>query len=211
MRVLDLFCKAGGSAMGLHRVWPNAHIVGVDIEHQPNYPFEFIKGDWRCISPAGFDFLWASPVCKRYTQMLNHGLTPREKHPDDIARVRKWFQAFDRPWVIENVAGAPLLAPGMLCGEMFQLRVIRHRFFETNFPVQWPKHIKHNPRGAMRSQRDTNAYYYRVYGHETGKAEWGKAMGIDWMRSPELAQAIPPAYSEYIARQWSGRVTAIGS
>ena len=189
--------------MGLHRAWPEAEIVGVDIERQPRYPFTFIEGDWRCISPAGFDFLWASPVCKRYTQMLNHGLTPRENHPDYIASVREWFKAFDRPSVIENVAGAPLKGAGMLCGEMFQLRVIRHRFFETNFVVKYPAHVPHDPRGAKRSQRDKDTYYYRVYGHETGKAEWGKAMGIDWMRSPELAQAIPPAYSEYIARQFS--------
>ena len=165
--------------MELHRAWPEAEIVGVDIERQPRYPFTFIEDDWRCISPAGFDFLWASPVCKRYTQMLNHGLTPRENHPDYIASVREWFKAFDRPSVIENVAGAPLKGAGMLCGEMFQLRVIRHRFFETNFVVKYPAHVPHDPRGAKRSQRDKDTYYYRVHGHETGKAEWGKAMGID--------------------------------
>lgn len=205
MKVLDLFCGAGGAAMGLHRTWPDAEIIGVDNAPQPRYPFRFIQADWRdfvMASTIKFDFLWASPVCKRYTQMLNHGLTPRENHPDFIPQLRAFLVSTLKPYVIENVGGAPLLNPGMLCGEMFKLRVIRHRFFETRFPVEWPKHVRHNPRGAMRSQRDKDAYYYRVYGHETGKREWGKAMGIDWMRSPELAQAIPPAYSEYIAKQW---------
>jgi hypothetical protein len=27
-------------------------------------------------------------------------------------------------------------------------------------------------------------------------------MGIDWMTGNELAESIPPAYSEYIAKQW---------
>lgn len=89
----------------------------------------------------------------------------------------------------------------MLCGEMFGLRVMRHRFFECSFPVHPPTHPKHNPAGGIRKQGD-GGYYYRVYGHETGKAEWGKAMGIDWMKSPELAQSIPPAYSRFIAEQF---------
>lgn len=187
--------------MGLHRAWPEAAIVGVDNVHQGNYPFEFRLGNWDSISPANFDFIWASPVCKRYTQMLNHGLTDRRKHEDFIPKVRKWLQFSDRPWVIENVVGAPLRNAGVLCGEMFNLRVTRHRLFESSFPVTFPVHIPH--RGIGHRKQGDGGYYYRVYGHETGKSEWGEAMGIDWMRSPELAQAIPPAYSEYIARQWS--------
>jgi DNA (cytosine-5)-methyltransferase 1 len=94
----------------------------------------------------------------------------------------------------------------MLCGEMFLLRVMRHRFFETSFPAQYPAHPKH--RGNGHRKQGDGGWYFRVYGHETGKARWGEAMGIDWMRSPELAQAIPPAYSEYIARQYSASVTS---
>jgi DNA (cytosine-5)-methyltransferase 1 len=132
--------------------------------------------------------------------MLNHGLTPRTKHPDLIGVTRARLAASGIPFVIENVAGAPLLDPVMLCGEMFGLRVMRHRFFESNLNLNTPPHPKHHPNGAIRKQGD-GGYYFRVYGHETGKAEWGKAMGIDWMRSPELAQAIPPAYSRHIAEQ----------
>src|SRR6267142_2323682 len=98
MRVLDLFCGAGGAAMGLHRAFPKAEIVGVDIVKQPRYPFIFVHGDWFCLDPRKFDFLWASPVCKRYTQMLNHGLTDRTKHPDFIAAVRRWFIESGKPY-----------------------------------------------------------------------------------------------------------------
>lgn len=205
MKILDLFCKAGGAAMGLHQAFPSAEIVGVDIEHQPRYPFKFVKADvfdltWNF---AQFDFIWASPPCQRYTQMLNHGLADRTRHSDLVMPTRELLQKSGKPYVIENVPGSPLIDPIMLCGEMFSLRVIRHRLFECSFQVTQPAHPAHNPKGAIRKQGD-DGYYFRVYGHETGKAEWGAAMGIDWMRSPELAQAIPPAYSEYIARQCAG-------
>ena len=208
MRILDLFCGAGGAAMGLHRVWPEAEIFGVDIKWQPRYPFRFIQAD---LAPMTFnlnlnfeifDFIWASPPCQRYTQMLNHGLTDRLNHPDYIAEVRHRLQRSGRPWVIENVPHAPLLNPVMLCGEMFGLHVTRHRLLEASFPLVQPEHPKH--RGTHTRKQGDGGYYYRVYGHETGKASWGKAMGIDWMRSPELAQAVPPAYSEWIARQVNG-------
>lgn len=204
-RVLDMFCGAGGAAMGLHRAWPKANIIGIDSEPQPNYPFEFMQMDWLDGAEEyrkWADFFWASPVCKRYTQMLNHGRTCRENHPDYIPRVRNWLvdNAKGSPWVIENVAGAPLRNAGMLCGESFGLHVTRHRFFEASFPIVWPSHPRHKGHGH-RKQGD-GGYYYRVYGHETGKRQWGWAMGIDWMRSPELAQAVPPAFSEYIGRQW---------
>lgn len=203
-RVLDLFCKAGGSAMGLHRAWPDAEIVGVDIKPQPRYPFTFWQADVMTYDylHADFDFTWASPPCQHYTQMLNHGRTPRNNHPDLVGALRLMLNERTIPYVIENVAGAPLREAGMLCGEMFALRVMRHRFFETSFAANYPAHKSHDKRGAIRKQGD-GGYYYRVYGHETGKASWGKAMGIDWMKSPELTQAVPPAYSQYIAEQFS--------
>jgi DNA (cytosine-5)-methyltransferase 1 len=87
---------------------------------------------------------------------------------------------------------------------MFKLRVMRHRLFEASWPLEAPTHPPHDPRGGIRKQGD-GGWYYRVYGHETGKAEWGKAMGIDWMKSWELAQAIPPAYSQFIGEQFLRR------
>jgi hypothetical protein len=197
--VIDLFCGAGGAARGIELACQDVGvavtIIGVDNRPQPRYPYNFIQGEWDSVELDGADFVWASPPCQHYTQMLNHGRTDRAKHPDLISAVRTLT-----PHVIENVAHAPLESPGMLCGEMFGIRVTRHRFFECSFPISWPHHPRHRGKGH-RKQGD-GGFYYRVYGHETGKSEWGAAMGIDWMRSPELAQSVPPAYSRYIFSQW---------
>lgn len=203
MKLLDLFCGAGGAAVGYYRAG-FTEIVGVDIKPQPRYPFTFIQADASYPSDAFnydlFDLVHASPPCQRYTQMLNHGLAPRGSHADLIDPVRRLLRRAGSLFVIENVIGAPLINPVTLCGEMFGLRVIRHRLFESNVPLKQPAHLKHNSAGAIRKQGDSG-YYYRVYGHETGKASWGDAMGINWMRSAELAQAIPPAYTEWIGRR----------
>lgn len=188
--------------MGLHRAFPEAEIVGVDIKLQPRYPFRFYQADVfaaELISDE-FHFVWASPPCQHYTQMLNHGLTPRTNHPDLIAPTRKMLIRAGRPWVIENVAGSPLISPILLCGTMFGLQTLRHRLFECSFPILQPPHPKHAGKG-IRNQRDGGTYY-RCYGHETGKRQWPKAMGIYWMKTPELAQAVPPAYSRYIGEQF---------
>lgn len=201
-KALDLFCAAGGATRGLQNA--GFEVVGVDINPQPRYIGDsFIQTDALLFSKKGlrkYDFIWASPPCQHYTQMLNHGLTSRDNHPDLIDPVRDMLKAAAIPYVIENVANAPLISPFILCGEMFGLRVIRHRFFEASMPMLVPPHVPHRKEGAMRKQGD-GGYYFRVYGHETGKAQWGAAMGIDWMKSPDLAQAIPPAYSEFIGRQ----------
>jgi DNA (cytosine-5)-methyltransferase 1 len=199
MKILDLFCGAGGAAMGLHQAFPEAEIVGVDIKPQPRYPFKFVQDNALEYPLDGFNFIWSSPPCQYYTQMLNHGLTPRANHPDLIEVTRNLLVSSGLPYVIENVAGAPLKNAIRLCGLMFKLQTLRHRFFESTFTIAEPLHPKHNGKG-IRNQRDGGTYY-RCYGHETGKRQWGKAMGIDWMKTPELAQAIPPVYSRYIGEQ----------
>ena len=199
IRAVDLFCGAGGATKGLQNA--GFHVTGVDIKPQPRYCGDvFFQADALEFPLEGFDFVWASPPCQHATMMLNHGLTDMSKHPALIRPTRSRLIRSGVAYVIENVVGAELLSPFLLCGAMFNLRVMRHRLFEASFPVLTPPHPKHDPRGAIRKTGD-GGYYYRVYGHETGKAQWGEAMGIDWMRSPELAQSIPPAYSEWIARQ----------
>lgn len=211
MRVLDLFCGAGGASMGLHRAFPDAEIVGVDIAKQPHYPFEFVQRDWLealRVLPGMWErtdpqplFIWTSPPCQRYSTMTKKW-GRSENHPDLIAPVREELEAQDVPWVIENVPGAPLNSPILLCGSMFGLKVRRHRNFECSFPALGPS-CNHAAQPVV----------VGVYGHAGGSSKrdgltfhgtsaWREAMGIDWMTGNELAESIPPAYSEYIAKQW---------
>lgn len=134
-RVLDLFCGAGGAAMGLHRAWPGAEIVGVDIKPQKRYPFTFALADALEHSVEGFDFIWASPPCQRYSRLQQFGF---RNHPDLLPATRARLQRQSAPWVIENVYGAPLRFPAMLCGLEFNLAIYRHRYFEGSFQLLAP-------------------------------------------------------------------------
>lgn len=198
MRVLDLFCGAGGAAMGLHRAWPEAEIVGVDINPQPRYPFEFIQADWEegLKSCGEVDYIWASPMCQHHTWAARRW---KKDWPTQILPLRFALRATGKPFTIENVVGAPLMDPERLCGLMFGLKVIRHRLFESNFRVVTPPH----PRCSGAIARG-EAYTVAGHGAESKSykyQDWADAMGIDWMTKQELTQAIPPAYSKYIAEQ----------
>jgi DNA (cytosine-5)-methyltransferase 1 len=135
MRALDLFCKAGGVALGLHRA--GFEVVGVDIEPQPNYPFRFIQANALEFDLGDFDFYWASPPCQGFTAYKRR---PGHVRPraNLIPPMRERLLATGKPFCIENVPGAPLQNPFTLCGSMFGLDVRRHRNFETNFPVTTP-------------------------------------------------------------------------
>jgi DNA (cytosine-5)-methyltransferase 1 len=212
-RLLDLFCGAGGAAMGYHRA--GFEVVGVDIEPQSHYPFEFTQADALAFPLDGFDAIHASPVCKRWSQVTRTSVDP-ESHPDTLTPIRERFltEAIV-PWVIENVPCAPLIDPIMLCGSMFDLDVQRHRLFETNWGLvdhHWPcRHGIWAPRYAPnRSDRKRNPNALaRVTsvagggggGHGQRMDDWKRAMGIDWMPRDRLAQAIPPAYTEFIGGQ----------
>lgn len=202
MKLLDLFCKAGGAAMGYYRAG-FTEIVGIDIEPQPRYPFTFIQAD--ALRPpvdlSYFDVVHASPPCQRYT-MAQNAAKNAAAHPDLIPPTREMLIASGRPYVIENVVGAPLLNPATLCGLAFGLKVKRHRLFETPFLLLAPPCPSHD--------QD----YFVIFGHEcrnrrSGDAAGRKnkiatgraAMGIDWMTRGELSEAIPPAYTEWIGKQ----------
>lgn len=197
-RLLDLFCKAGGAAMGYHRA--GFEVVGVDIEPQPHYPFEFVQADALLWAPRveGFDAIHASPPCQRYT--TGGRVRDREARPDLVGAVRAMLERIGKPYVIENVPGAPLRPDAMLCGSHFGLDVRRHRIFESS--VAMPPAMICNHSGKI----------VGVYGHPHGRAgawpgmlpstveTWQRAMGIDWMTAAEMSQAIPPAYTEFIGK-----------
>jgi DNA (cytosine-5)-methyltransferase 1 len=211
-RVLDLFCGAGGAAMGLHRAWPDAKILGIDIAPQKNYPFDFEQADALDVSLEGFDFIWASSPCQLYSAATGQFRARGFKYPDVVPAIRARLESCGVPYVIENVVGAPL-KPGSirLCGLSFGLRVLRHRYFETSFAVLAPPHITHR-RGCVIDGEIFSVFGKRGSGgtagaqhgrrHKKGSAaQWRAAMGIDWMLVNELSEAIPPAYSEFIAKQ----------
>jgi DNA (cytosine-5)-methyltransferase 1 len=205
-RLLDLFCCAGGAGTGYARA--GFDVYGVDLNPQPNYPFSFRQCDaliYLKTMAYRFDAIHASPPCQDYTSLKNqHG----NDWPRLIEPVRELLDQIGRPYVIENVMGArkEMVDPITLCGEMFGLGVIRHRLFETNWGLEAPAHRKH--RGKVRGWRHGEYFdgpYVAVYGEGGGKgtvAEWQEAMGIDWTSDRrELAEAIPPAYTEYIGHQ----------
>lgn len=193
MKALDLYCGAGGASMGLYRA--GYDVTGVDLNPQPNYPFEFIQMSALDVDLSGYDLIWASPPCQAFTWSAKQW---HKEYPDLVDATRQRLILAGVPYIIENVIGAPLVDPQTLCGTMFGLKLIRHRLFETNFDWQAPPHHRHT--GTVR-----HGDYFTVAGHGgNGRRAhhlWVEAMGIDWMTNPELAQAIPPAYSEYIANQ----------
>ena len=204
-RLLDLFCGAGGAAMGYYRA--GFEVVGVDINPQPYYPFEFIQADALTFPLAGFDAIHASCVCKADSPI---NAVNKAVHPRQIPVMRERLIASGVPWVIENVPQAALLYGIRLCGQMFGLPVIRHRDFESSHLLWAPAHPKHT--GRILGIFGNNVWDYskpantprRDGGHRTGSAtaaEGRVAMGTPWIRGHALSQAIPPAYTEWIGQQ----------
>lgn len=200
-RLLDLFCGAGGAARGYQLA--GFHVTGVDSKPQPRYAGDdFVRADALAYVAAHgreFDVIHASPPCQQYTALRR--LTKRE-YPDLIAPTRRALEATGRPWVIENVPGAPLVAPAMLCGTMFGLRVYRHRLFESPVVFFTPGHGRHRVPTIQRGYaRDWPGFVTVAGGLDVPVALAARAMGIDWMTRAELSQAIPPAYCEWLGRQ----------
>jgi DNA (cytosine-5)-methyltransferase 1 len=198
-RLLDLFCGAGGAAMGYHRA--GFDVVGVDISPQPRYPFEFHQGDAMTWPLDGYDAIHASPPCQDHSVTQNF-TTRRHGSGWMLAATRERLQAQTAPWVIENVPGAPMRTDFKLCGCMFGLRRLkRERWFETSwhgFDLRQPCH--HTEPVITVAGHDVPSHQ-RKFGRSITLDERKTAMGIDWMGRDELGQAIPPAYTEYLGRQ----------
>jgi len=237
---LDLFCGGGGVSVGLERA--GFDVVGVDVFPQAEYPkrFDFIQSDalafLRFVDVSRFDLIWASPPCQSYSHATRDGAD----RPRLIGDVRIELERLRKPYVIENVAGAfgdlrgfetqcalfedldlPRRArPLMLCGAMFDLGVVRHRYFETNFPIRQPKHAAHDgsivtgeyvtvagkggvPAWTLRKREELGLPLH--FEGDSSLPRWREAMGIDWLSMTPLVQAIPPAYSEFIGREFLAR------
>ena len=192
--------------MGLSNGGKN-RVVGVDITDGHNYPFEFIRSDVFALDERfleEFDLIWASPPCQQFAicsrRWLNAGYTMA---CNLIPQTRGLLTGAGRPFIIENVPNAPLRKDLTLCGEMFGLRVVRHRIFEFGWGIRCaqPGHKKHRPR-----LNKNHSYYCQTTGHG-GESysykikDWQDAMGIDWVRDREhLVEMMPPKYVEYITK-----------
>ena len=217
-RLLDLFCCAGGAAMGYHQA--GFDVVGVDLRPQPRYPFEFIHADCLTLDPAfiaNFDAVHASPPCQKHSAAAS---LQGKDHPDLIPATREMLSRSGLPYVIENVPGAPLISPTTICGLALGLNVKRHRLFESNrllFGTDCPKGHPGDwlivfGYSALRRSRGSGTGPKKDRGKSKGKSvpheETCAAMGIDWMSRTELSQAIPPAYTRFIGAQLLAQMAA---
>lgn len=190
-RALDLFCCEGGVSTGL--VQAGFDVVGVDIRPQRRYPYDFVQADALgpdCPPLDEFDLVWASPPCQAFSRV-----TPdRSVHPDLIEPIRAKLRASGKPYIIENVPGAPLLNPVKLNGAMFGIGLYRERLFECSFFVLTPQ-LKHERGLGLPCLAGQGAYAGE-------RAAGRKAIGCDWMSWHGVTQAIPPAYAEFLGREF---------
>ena len=209
-RLLDLFAGAGGCAVGYDRA--GFDVTGVDKAPHPDYPFPLVVGDALTVLAAPaflepFAVIHASPPCPRYSTATS--TKNRHKHSDLIGPVRTALQSWGGTYVIENVPGAPLIAPATLCGSSFGLRVRRHRLFESNAALMAVPchHHGHEYVGVYGDHWDRPGGWLRPNGTSRGVkatslADAQDALGIDWMTDwDDLTDAIPPAYCEFVGAQ----------
>lgn len=198
-KLLDLFCCAGGAAMGYHRA--GFDVVGVDINPQPRYPFPFIQADVMTLDQRflrWFDAIHASPPCQA------HSLAQRiqnNQHSDLVAPSREMLRESGLAYVIENVVGAPLIEPVTLCGAMFGLETYRHRLFEANFLIFAPDHPEHLAPLRKMGRPVQQGEFMHIVGNFSGVEAARRIMEMPWAARNELSEAIPPAYTEFIGRQ----------
>lgn len=218
--MLDLFCGEGGAGRG----WQLAgfEVTGVDLAKRCSgrYPGRFIRGDAVAFAEkyAGdFDVVGASPPCKVHTSLAvlhpedtGAMLFPLPTHEDLIPATRAALVASGRPWVIENVPGAPLIDPVILCGSMFGLGAVcedgwrqlqRHRLFESSVPLVAPGPCQHGEKTVGVYGNGGGGLAAAVRGYKATLREATDALRTPWMSREGVSQAIPPAYTEWLGAQ----------
>lgn len=201
--LLDLYCGAGGAAMGYYRA--GFDVIGVDINPQKNYPFTFVQCDAlefaaTDASMPQYAAIHASPPCQRYSAMSTCRPGMAEKYPDLVDPTRELLESIGLPYVIENVPGSPLHDPITLCGQMFGFELYRHRLFESSVPLVEPLHPEH-VKPASKAGHWKPGTIMSVSGHIAPIKLAREIMDIDWTTREELAEAIPPYYTEYVGKQ----------
>ena len=206
MKLLDLYCGVGGASAGYAAA--GFEVTGIDIKHGKRYPYTYIRGDVLTYLQdldflRSFDVIHASPPCQTHsiTQHLRNAQGKKTSKVDLIPQTRSALIASGKSYIIENVPGSPLLNPIQLCGSAFNLKVRRHRLFESNMALDGSicnHKAQGRPVGVYGSLRDEIPK-----GGKTASSidEARQAMGISWAIWTELVEAIPPAYTKYLGLQ----------
>lgn len=217
MKILDLFCAEGGAAVGYHRVFPRATIVGVDIVDRPRYPYEFVRADALTFDLDGFDVIHASPPCQMFS--VTKGFQAKQR-VDMLRPMLRKLERLDVPWVVENVPGAPMPEAVVVCGAALgntatdvdgtKLVLKRHRLFCSNVPIEGTGCRCNAYRdkgykvggvyGAGPEIRRNSGGIFRG-GYVPNRDVCAALIGCEHMTKWGLAQAVPPSYTEFIARQ----------
>jgi DNA (cytosine-5)-methyltransferase 1 len=217
--LIDVCSKAGGAAMGYRRA--GFEVICLDIEPQPNCPFEFVQADittfdlGALVRDTGAVALHGSPPCQLFCAYRRRGSGVGDSYLNLIPDVREMFEVTGLPWIIENVPGAraELKDPVQLCGSSFGLDVRRHRLFESNIGLTTPPcdHAWQTPRFTPASNRTNLRSTVEIGVYRIPLAVQRAAMGIDWMTLGELSEAIPPAYTEHLGRQVLAQLEAVAA
>lgn len=176
-------------------------VVGVDIDNQPRYPYQFFKQDVMSLDTdwikRNFDAVHASPPCQSYSSAFKHMAHPQPMLIDDVRQI---LQRTGLPYIIENVVGAPLIDPVVVCGTGLGMRIYRHRLFESNFKLVGTK-CDHRNLAMNPHNFQGRARIYREFPGESPEVVWGKEMGVQWMNKHETRESIPPLYTKYLGEQ----------
>lgn len=213
--LLDAFCCQGGASRGYERA--GFRVYGIDLDPQPRYPFPFHQGDAIAALDnlaSGRGVLFTMPTggtVELFEEQIaaKHGSPPRQaftlcqriqgnEHPELIDPTRELFEATGKPWAIENVEGAPLRDPIILCGAMFGLETYRHRLFESSVPILEPEHPEHFARNTKMGRPPQPGEFMHIVGNFSGVDRGREVMDMPWATRDGLREAIPPAYTEHI-------------
>jgi len=201
-KLLDLYCCGGGAGHGYELA--GFDVTGVDIEPQPKHKGKFILSDaieYLKAHYSEYDAVHASPPCQAYSLSSMQFRKKGKEYIDLVSITRDELKKIGLPYIIENVPGSPLVNPIELCGSMFGMKTYRHRLFESNIPLIAPVHFAHINKSAKMGRKVKENEFVQYVGHFSGVKDVQEMTGLHWLGQYELAQSIPPQYTEYIGKQ----------
>ncbi|WP_114937558.1 DNA cytosine methyltransferase [Mucilaginibacter endophyticus] len=208
LKLLDLYCCQGVGGYGFELA--GFDVTGVDLFPQPKHPGEFIQADaieYVLAHGHEYDYIHASPPCQDASMASMQFRVAGKEYPKLIEATRAALIEVDKPYDIENVPGAALINPILLCGSMFGIPTYRHRLFESNWDLQQPLHLKHVAKNAKMGRAIKDGEFIQYVGHFSGVKHVQEFTGAHWADQYGLAQSIPPQYTKYIGEQFLKTLT----